>query len=131
MNIVFRVFLNLLVAVSLAATPLSASVAAMQTTAEKPESSMSMEPCHESGQVHEAHADTPQAVATKAAEDCCDGDCCCPDNTGCYTNALLSVIAIPAGFTAFPPFSAASLKAALQASFSSLNPVPDSPPPIL
>ncbi len=77
MNLVFRTFLNLLLAVSLAAAPVTASIASVKSTVDQTGGSLAMTHCHQAGQA-QAPADTQTQSPATADQSCCDVERHCP-----------------------------------------------------
>ena len=128
MNSVYCTFLKLLLATSLAVTPVSGALAAMDSGSAQPVQDAAAEPCHQSG--HEQTAtDTPEIIPMMAPCGCCDDDCSCADDSACRHEMASPVLALPTELTANHTMAQRIFIAALPYTYNSVRSPPDTPPP--
>ena len=108
MKPILRIFLDLLLAVSLAVTPVGVALAAIDAGNDQPAHNVTTEPCHQSGQ-KQASTVIPEKASMIA-----------PSPTS----------ALPTSLTANPVMASHLFVTALPDSYKSLRLPPDSPPPL-
>jgi len=128
MNSAFRTFLNLLLAVSLAVTPLSTALAAMDTGSEQHTHSAAAESCHHGHE--QTVADTQEEAPMMAPCSCCGDDFSCPDDNTCNHKTASPVDTQLIDSTANHDMAPRLIITALPCTYSSLNSSPDTPPPL-
>ena len=135
MIFILRTLFNLLLVVSLAATPLGAALASVNAGHDMSmHNSTDAEPCHE-GMDEQALAPLPNNLPHDSSMtgpcNCCGIDCDCPDSAGCHNVVTPLVFALPGILLAVQVQSRDVFAAGFQDDYLSLIPLLDPPPPLV
>jgi hypothetical protein len=129
-NSVLRTVLNLIVAVSLVASPHAVVLGAVDTGKDVVTHSETIESCHCHPGHGQATTGARKMAAMQGACTCCDGDCKCPDYKGCHHPHTATLFAIPSGSPGSHASSDDAFENAEQDVCNGLNPSPGLHPPI-